>query len=176
MTPKLLDCEKEYVRKDLTGQRVGLLDVICPDDKTSTKYSHFFCLCDCGTIISLSYTSLINRYRKSCGCLRKHYLPESEPCGGECQAMICYADSERQASELNPLTDAQDECGEVWSAIEERWTHYYDTGWTGISDGKQLGNCLAVTHLGVHESDEPVEAQIIMLSYDPRNRKVPYQE
>lgn len=55
---------------DIEGRRFGLLEVLCYD-RTVKERRYFFCLCDCGTISSIPFDSLIKSYRKSCGCLRK---------------------------------------------------------------------------------------------------------
>ena len=61
--------------QDLTGARIGLLEVICyagnqirPNDPH--RYNHYwYCLCDCGNLTKINHFKLTGRKTLSCGCL-----------------------------------------------------------------------------------------------------------
>ena len=56
--------------KNLTGQRFGLWTVLGLDtEKSTTKKKYYKCLCDCGTIKTVSASNLISGDSQSCGCL-----------------------------------------------------------------------------------------------------------
>lgn len=55
-------------RKDLTGERFGLLTVIEPSEKTVGKW---ICRCVCGKMIEATTRNLCSGNTKSCGCIRK---------------------------------------------------------------------------------------------------------
>lgn len=54
--------------KDLTGLRSGKIVVLCKD-KIKNDRQHWKCKCDCGRIFIASSRSILNKKRKSCGCL-----------------------------------------------------------------------------------------------------------
>ena len=60
---------------DITGQRFGILTVICQTPKPKgykTKGSYWKCRCDCGNECIVRQRNLLGaRVTKSCGCLRK---------------------------------------------------------------------------------------------------------
>lgn len=62
--------------KDLTGQQINYLTVICKDiDKTKEKKRiHWLCKCVCGKEISVS-TDRLNKGQISCGC--QNYKPDT---------------------------------------------------------------------------------------------------
>lgn len=57
--------------KDLTYQRFGRLEAICPTEKRKSGNVVWLCRCDCGNLIEIMSPSLILERTKSCGCLRK---------------------------------------------------------------------------------------------------------
>ena len=66
--------KKKETRIDLTGKTFGLLTVlgrdynyISPNGKQNTKW---LCSCECGNVISVVRTGLINGTTKSCGCIK----------------------------------------------------------------------------------------------------------
>lgn len=52
-------------RKDITGRRVGLLEVL-----EETMPGRWLCQCDCGNKIEAAHRSLLKAERRSCGCLK----------------------------------------------------------------------------------------------------------
>ena len=62
------DNQKRYI-KDLTGQKFGKLLVIEQTDKRSYRNVIFKCQCDCGNIIEVPSSRLIQGKTTSCGCL-----------------------------------------------------------------------------------------------------------
>ena len=64
-------------RKDLTGQKFGMLTVLHVDEEfekiKNGRNTRWICQCDCGTIKSIIGTELTkkNKSQKSCGCLLK---------------------------------------------------------------------------------------------------------
>lgn len=65
--------------KDESGGRYGRLMVICYAGQTGGKSNHarFMCMCDCGSQIIVTGTSLREGQTKSCGCLQKDRASES---------------------------------------------------------------------------------------------------
>ncbi len=70
--------------EDLTGRRFGRLTVVGFSHKRINpttlgrvnRYYYWNCKCDCGNDITLTATSLRNRYAQSCGCLHKELAKE----------------------------------------------------------------------------------------------------
>jgi hypothetical protein len=60
---------KGFGRKDLTGQRFGLLTVIQYAGASSTRTSLWVARCECGNEKTVRRASLIDGLTKSCGCL-----------------------------------------------------------------------------------------------------------
>ena len=57
--------------KNLTGQRFGLQTVLNLDtEKSTARKKYYKCLCDCGTIRTVSASNLISGNSQSCGCLK----------------------------------------------------------------------------------------------------------
>ena len=59
--------------KDLTGQQVGRLLVICPTEKRRCGGVVWLCRCVCGNLIYVRSSCLVNKISKSCGCLQKEW-------------------------------------------------------------------------------------------------------
>lgn len=61
-------------RKDYTGMRFSLLEVLCYAGhtllKNGTPIPHWYCLCDCGKLKRVSQYGLVDGNIKSCGCWR----------------------------------------------------------------------------------------------------------
>lgn len=60
---------------DLTGKRFGRLVVICEDGRKNGRVL-WKCKCDCGNIVYVMTSDLINGKTKSCGCFKKDRLLE----------------------------------------------------------------------------------------------------
>ena len=72
--------------KDLTGQKFNRLLVLNFDEdftlqkkmeKSKSTGSYWKCQCDCGNLVSVLGTELVNGHTKSCGCLRKESAEEN---------------------------------------------------------------------------------------------------
>lgn len=69
----------EKMTKDLTGQTFGELTVLQKDETNTQKGAFWICKCSCGTIKTISGSSLRRGATKSCGCKsalfasQKHY-------------------------------------------------------------------------------------------------------
>lgn len=57
-----------YNFSDLTGQKFGLLTVLCKDQASTTKKVCWICQCECGSIVSVLGESLRSHRTQSCGC------------------------------------------------------------------------------------------------------------
>ena len=57
-------------KKDLTGQRFGMLVAVRDVGKKNRAYI-WECVCDCGNTLHVRGAVLSNGHTKSCGCLRK---------------------------------------------------------------------------------------------------------
>ena len=62
---------KKFLGKDLTGQKFGRLTVIKPLKERKWDSIVWECQCECGNIINVPSTSLLNNKTRSCGCLKK---------------------------------------------------------------------------------------------------------
>ncbi|KRB33366.1 HNH endonuclease [Acidovorax sp. Root70] len=59
-------------RKDLSGQRFGLLTAIKTDG-----HKHWECVCDCGVVARVMTVHLVREHTRSCGCLRINPSPSA---------------------------------------------------------------------------------------------------
>jgi len=59
----------EHFKKDLSDKRFGRLLVIKDTGKRQAKHIIWECKCDCGNIVEVSSTHLIEGVTQSCGCL-----------------------------------------------------------------------------------------------------------
>lgn len=75
------------VRTDLTGRRFGKL-VVNEYSETKSGRAYWTCLCDCGKIIDISATHLLNGHTKSCGCLRHRNKTNEYDLSGRYAKMI----------------------------------------------------------------------------------------
>ena len=57
--------------KNLVGKRFSKLEVLSRDGSNSAKHTLWKCVCDCGTITSVTGNNLKSGGTKSCGCLKK---------------------------------------------------------------------------------------------------------
>jgi hypothetical protein len=58
-------------RKNLKGQRFGLLTVVALARSDKQGNTRWQCLCDCGKTTTVRYGHLTTDWVRSCGCLRK---------------------------------------------------------------------------------------------------------
>ena len=56
-------------RKDLVGQRFGRLVVVSREVVGGYKVGDYVCKCDCGKVVNVRSTNLIQGHTSSCGCL-----------------------------------------------------------------------------------------------------------
>lgn len=63
-------------RKDINGQRFGLLTALEPTGEKDRRDRVWRCLCDCGREVSYPATRLLTGNTLSCGCLRREHLQE----------------------------------------------------------------------------------------------------
>src|SRR5687768_10901815 len=59
---------------NLVGQSFGRLTVIGIDKTKKIRPTRWFCLCECGTTVSIRRNCLIEGITKSCGCLKRETL------------------------------------------------------------------------------------------------------
>lgn len=69
------------LKNDLTNKRFGRLLVLERSKNTKEHSSksttiYYNCLCDCGNVITTSFTSLVSGHSLSCGCLHKELTSE----------------------------------------------------------------------------------------------------
>lgn len=57
--------------EDLTGQTFDMLTVLRPTGARRNGYIEYRCRCECGNEISIGANSLRQKYRHSCGCLKR---------------------------------------------------------------------------------------------------------
>jgi hypothetical protein len=62
------DRVKEIVNVDLVGRRFNRLMVIKKLNKRKQRAIMWLCECDCGSLVEVKTSSLINGHTKSCGC------------------------------------------------------------------------------------------------------------
>lgn len=59
------------VKRDISGQRFGLLTAIEPTEKRKENTVVWICKCDCGNYCQANEHSLITKKKQSCGCIKK---------------------------------------------------------------------------------------------------------
>lgn len=76
---KILSCgclKKENAHninfKDLTGQKIGHLQVLYKCDYLKDNHTVWHCKCDCGNEIDIMSRSLISKKAQSCGCIKSN--------------------------------------------------------------------------------------------------------
>lgn len=69
-------------RKDLTGQIFNKLVVIEFDEEKYKEKGRTYwkCRCECGNIVSVQTSNLLNSNTKSCGCLQKEKVSQAKLC------------------------------------------------------------------------------------------------
>ena len=77
MTTTMTKKMNKYIYRDLTGQRFGRLTVIKYTDKRNNRGVVWLCRCDCGNLIYVRSTSLVDKNTQSCGCLHKERLEQA---------------------------------------------------------------------------------------------------
>lgn len=60
----------EKSRKDISGNKYGLLKAIKPIGRTNKRNVIWECVCDCGNVTYATVTDLNRGNKKSCGCLK----------------------------------------------------------------------------------------------------------
>jgi hypothetical protein len=62
----------DYMIVDVTGQRFGMLTVLCRAERRENQRSLYWqCRCDCGKIVEVRGTALRHGHTTSCGCKRR---------------------------------------------------------------------------------------------------------
>lgn len=67
--------------RDLTGDRYGKLRVIKRDENRSGR-AYWICECDCGNIVSVRGSRLVDGVTKGCGCMKNKGTHGDAPRGG----------------------------------------------------------------------------------------------
>lgn len=95
---------------DLTGQRFGMLTVLCRSEK---KFScvHWTCQCDCGNIVDVAANNLKSGHTVSCGC--KRVLPYIEKKFGNLTVLEKTNEFVQHGSTKSPLWKCQCDCGNI---------------------------------------------------------------
>lgn len=71
------------LRKDLTGMRIGRLEVLRPAERTASG-TRWLCLCACGTYTKIFSFSLTNsNATQSCGCLQREVVAAASTTHGD---------------------------------------------------------------------------------------------
>ena len=65
-------------KKDMTGQTINRLVVLCEDGSTKDGKAKWKCQCDCGNIVSVTGDRLRNGHQKSCGCRTSELLSKAK--------------------------------------------------------------------------------------------------
>lgn len=67
---KSCGCQATNKPLNLMGQRFGRLLALYPDGKNeNNRHTYWTCMCDCGSVISVSGSKLKIGHTKSCGCI-----------------------------------------------------------------------------------------------------------
>lgn len=77
--PMPLKVVREVVRMrfiDLTGEKFGLLKVICRAENSKHNAAQWVCECECGQMIVINSNNLRTGHSRSCGCQRKEHTSE----------------------------------------------------------------------------------------------------
>ncbi|PWL52934.1 MAG: AP2 domain-containing protein [Clostridium cadaveris] len=74
------------IKKDIDGQRFGMLEVKYSIFKNGKSYC--YCKCDCGNEKLIRKDSIISGKQKSCGCLKKNTQYKSEDITGKKYSML----------------------------------------------------------------------------------------
>lgn len=77
---KSCGCSRNYLRRDLSGLKFGLLTVIKPVESRKrtgnrTVYQ-YLCKCECGNTVVAQHDSLTQGHRISCGCVKLAQIEE----------------------------------------------------------------------------------------------------
>jgi len=66
--------ERRYATADITGQKFERLTALHPTEKRDAKgFVIWYCRCDCGNEVEVSYNSLMYTHTQSCGCRKKEH-------------------------------------------------------------------------------------------------------
>lgn len=61
-------------RKDIVGQRFGRLVALDKESHRVGRRVYWWCRCDCGEIVAVDRSNLLDGSTRSCGCLRSDVL------------------------------------------------------------------------------------------------------
>jgi hypothetical protein len=75
-------------RKDLTGQRFGMLQALHIVRKDKNNHCIWLCQCDCGNQCEVAGTTLLTGQQKSCGCNKIKFLQEANTTHGKAYEKI----------------------------------------------------------------------------------------
>lgn len=95
---------------DLTGQRFGMLTVLCRSEKEYT-HVHWTCRCDCGNMIDVAANNLKSGHTVSCGC--KRVLPYIGKKFGNLTVLEKTNEFVQHGSTKSPLWKCQCDCGNI---------------------------------------------------------------
>ncbi len=65
--------DRKAIRKDVSGQRFGRLQVLWPAGKTRRGFI-WTCQCDDGNVIAVAISLLLNGHTGSCGCIKREHM------------------------------------------------------------------------------------------------------
>lgn len=93
--------------QDLSGQKFGMLEIICRVPNKSRGHTRWYALCDCGNASTPSTNSLRTGNTKSCGCMRN--AKNRQRAGG--------------ATRTHGLRRKEKKLYSVWNGMKQRCTN-----------------------------------------------------
>jgi hypothetical protein len=113
-------------RKELTGQRFGMLIVLQEAGKKNGRYV-WECKCDCGNIAKVTVSQLINGHTQSCGCLRKDGKRKSGYSHGLSHTQLFRVWLNMKTRCFNPNAPNYKYYGGKGVSIFDEWRHNFQT-------------------------------------------------
>ena len=139
---------------DITNKKFGRLTVICESGRNQSREVLWKCKCECKNEVLVTYTNLNKGYTKSCGCLQKEMVSESNKTHGDSKTKLYMIWSDMRKRCSNKNHHAYKYYGEKGVKVDKEWNSSFITfkEWS-LNNGYAIG--LSIDRIDVNGNYEP---------------------